>query len=303
MTDGSTTGGSRVPTPSVIGIAGVAVAAIVVVAGLWAGHLEVGLLAAAATLGVTHAIEPDHVAGITALTHEAGDPKLSALVGGCFATGHVVLVVVWIAVATAVLGTTEFPAVYEQVGLVFVGVVLTALGLYLGASGARTLVHRHDHDHDGERHAHTHVHLPGRVSRWLSDRSVDHDHADGSAHFESTDHAHPDDTDHTHDHGALGYLKIGTVGALFTLSPPVSMIAFVTVAMGEHWTLVAGAVLAYAVAIVSTMALIGGGAGSLFKMTKAWGRTVHAASQVIASVVVLAIAAHLFSDLLPALLG
>lgn len=125
----------RFRTPSMIGIGGVIVAAIVVVAGLWAGQFEIGLLVAAATLGVTHAIEPDHVAGITALTHEAGDPRLSALVGGCFATGHVVLVVVWIGLATAIFGTTEFPAVYEQAGLVLVGVILTALGVYSGRAG------------------------------------------------------------------------------------------------------------------------------------------------------------------------
>lgn len=81
------------------------------------------------------------------------------------------------------------------------------------------------------------------------------------------------------------------------------MIAFVTVAMGKHWTLVAGAVLAYAVAIVSTMAVIGGGAGTLFQVTKSRGQTVHAASQVIASVAVLVVAALLFSDLIPALLA
>lgn len=284
---------------SVIGIGGIVVTALVILAGLWAGYLEVGLLAAAGTLGVTHAIEPDHVAGIAALTHEAGDPRLSALVGGCFAAGHVVLVIVWVAVAMAVLGTTEFPAVYEQAGLVFVAVVLTALGVSLGASGMRKLVHRHGHDHDGDRHVHTHLHLPERLAGWLG-RGEAHDHTAPGARGDA---AHSRGSGHRHDHGTLGYLKIGTVGALFTLSPPVSMIAFVTVAMGESGLLVAGAVLTYAVAIVGSMALIGGGAGSLFRLTKARGLRVHATAQIVAGVVVLAVAVHLVRDVLPPLLG
>ena len=53
-----------------------------------------GALLTAGVLGTTHGIEPDHVAGIAALTHEAADPKLSALVGGCFAAGHAIAQVV-----------------------------------------------------------------------------------------------------------------------------------------------------------------------------------------------------------------
>lgn len=44
-------------------------------------------------LGVTHAVEPDHVAGISSLTSEYADARLSALVSACFSLGHVALVV------------------------------------------------------------------------------------------------------------------------------------------------------------------------------------------------------------------
>ena len=40
-----------------------------------------GALLTAGVLGVTHAIEPDHVAGIASLTGRYGDSRLSALVG------------------------------------------------------------------------------------------------------------------------------------------------------------------------------------------------------------------------------
>ena len=55
----------------------------------------VGALVTASVLGVTHAVEPDHVAGIASLTGRFGDARLSALVGVWFSLGHVALVVGW----------------------------------------------------------------------------------------------------------------------------------------------------------------------------------------------------------------
>ena len=241
----------------------------------------VGYLLTAGLLGITHGIEPDHVAGITALTHEAGDPKLSALVGGCFAAGHALLVVAWIAAAHVLFGTTAFPPALEQVGTLFVGVVLAGLSLYLGVTGTRKLIHRHRHDHGSEPHSHYHLHLPASIRP-------------------STD-GHGS---HAHDHTMLEYLKIGTVGALFTLSPPVSMIAFISVTIPTGGQpLLIGIVAAYTVTIIATMALIGGGAGSLFRLSKAQGERVHAISQVIAGVVVLGFAVNILAGLAPGLVG
>lgn len=246
----------------------------------------VGYLLTAGVLGITHGIEPDHVAGITALTHEAGDPKLSALVGGCFAAGHALLVVLWIAVAYLVFGTTSFPAAFEQFGMLFVGVVLSLLSLYLGVTGTRKLLHRHRHDHGDTLHSHYHVHLPASIR------------PSAGSHDDATE-GHGD---HGHEHTTLEYLKIGTVGALFTLSPPVSMIAFISVTMSESGsTLMVGVVAAYAVSIIATMALIGGGAGSLFQLSKAQGERFHAVSQVVASVLVLGFALNILLGLVPEL--
>jgi nickel/cobalt exporter len=236
----------------------------------------IGYLLTAGLLGIIHGIEPDHVAGITALTHEAGDPKLSALVGGCFAAGHALLVVVWIAGGYLLFGTTSFPAVFEQLGTLFVGVVLALLSLYLGVTGTRKLIHRHRHDHGEKLHSHYHIHLPASIR------------PSGADHGE-----------HSHDHGVVEYLKIGTVGALFTLSPPISMIAFISVTVADSGsTLMLGVVAAYAVSIIATMAVIGGGAGSVFQFSKAKGERFHAISQVVASVIVLGFAANVFVGLL-----
>lgn len=242
------------------------------------------LLLTAGVLGLAHGIEPDHVAGITALTHEAGNAKLSALVGGCFALGHAILVVVWLALAALLFGTTSFPPQFEQFGLLSVGIILVLLSLYLGVTGTRNLFHKHHHDHDDGGHTHFHEHLPASIR------------ADRDGH---SDHSHGE---HNHGHGVIEYLKVGTVGALFTLSPPVSMIAFITVAMSDSGgTVAVGVVAAYTVSIVATMAAIGGGAGSLFQLSKGKNERLHASLQVVAAVLVLVFAIYHLAGVIPTL--
>lgn len=238
----------------------------------------IGMMATAGLLGVTHAIEPDHVAGITALTDGAGDSRLSAVVGASFATGHVLLVVAWVVVATVLLGATTFPPVLETVGLTVVGAVLVVLSGVLGASAGWRLVHRHEHEHVDGPHAHFHLHLPG-VS-------------------------HAPHGDHGHEHGVREYLKVGVVGALFTLSPPLSMIVFVSVVLANApVTLVVPVVLAYAVAITGTMSAIGFTAGTVFRLTSGRGARVHAALQMAVAGAVMVVAIHVLRENVPALLA
>lgn len=240
-----------------------------------------GLLLTAVVLGVTHGIEPDHVAGITALTHEAGDPRLSAIVGACFAVGHSLLVVLWIGIGWGILGLTAFPGAFERFGLLAVGFVLSILGLYLGLSGTRKLLHRHEHTHDARNHVHYHLHLPA----WLSSAVPRSD--DGGR-------------DHGHDHGVVEYLKIGTVGALFTLSPPISMMAFISVVMSSAGVAEILLVIAlYTVAIIATMTVVGGSAGTIFHGLKRDGEDLHAISQVLASVIVLIFAITVLIEAVP----
>ncbi|MFB6086079.1 MAG: hypothetical protein ABEJ84_04645 [Halodesulfurarchaeum sp.] len=249
-----------------------------------------GLFVSAGVLGITHAIEPDHVAVIAALTHEAADPKLSAIVGGCFAIGHAILVVIWVGTALLLFGATRFPPVLEQFGLLVVGTILAMLSLYLGVTGTRRLLHRHEHEHGAGPHSHVHVHLP-----------IGSPGGTGSGEQGDAMDAHGD---HAHDHGVLEYLKIGTIGALFTLSPPVSMIAFISVVMSNRGgTLVVGVVAAYTISIVASMAAIGSGVGSLSKRTRRKGERYHAMFQIVASVLVFAVAVLLLVDAVPPLLS
>lgn len=241
-----------------------------------------GTLTTACVLGVTHAIEPDHVAGISSLTSGQGDPKLSAVVGACFSMGHVVLVVAWLTVGYVLLGQTSFPASFDAFGKLAVAVVLGAVGLAMAFTGLRTALttHTHEHEHDGETHTHRHRHLLP-----FAGESHDHDHADGLISARTV----------------AGYLKTGVVGGLFALSPPISMIAFAATLFPNYGAgVVALAVVAYAVAITLAMSLIGAGAGAMFGATKVDPR-VHGAARGVAGVLVTGFALVMLAGVLPTL--
>jgi nickel/cobalt exporter len=224
------------------------------------------ILLTAAVLGITHGIEPDHAAGILSLTSESGDSRLAAIIGACFATGHVILVGIWIGIAQLLFEMTSFPQFIEPLGTAVLGVVLVLLGVTIGFLGSRKLIHTHEHSHGDEGvHHHYHVHLP----------IIGNDHHSLAA------------PPHAHDHSTVEYLRIGVIGALFTLSPPLSMMAFISIVIadvgGETVALVVGI---YAIAIILTMAVIGSGIGMVFTRVRAHGTKIHATAQLFAAVLV-----------------
>ena len=227
-----------------------------------------GALATAGLLGVTHAVEPDHVAGISALTSEYADPRRSALVGACFSLGHAALVVAWLVGAAILLGRAEFPAVYGRIGTAAAGLLLGVLGAGLAVAGLRRALARTEHRHGETSHSHRHVSLPV-----------------------------PGFDGHAHDETTTAYLRTGLVGALFTLSPPVSMMLFATALLPDHGAGVAAlAVATYAVAITLAMSAIGAGVGSAFARTRTRDGRLHAAAQTAAGVAVVALAGSLLLD-------
>lgn len=266
-----------------------------------------GALATAGVLGVTHAMEPDHVAGISSLTSRHGDARLSALVGACFSIGHVALVVLWLSIGYLVLGRTDYPPLFDAIGTLGVAVILGILGAVMAVGGLRSVMHAHEHRHDGEAHTHSHLHLP-----WIGadEHSHDNDHGHGLDKTRAVDghdfdqHEIPGETEsqHDHDHGVRGYLKTGLVGALFTLSPPLSMILFSSTLFPTYGvSAVALAVVVYAVAITGTMSLVGAGVGSLFGVVTEDPR-IHGVFRGVGGVVVSGFALSLALDVTPAIL-
>lgn len=226
-----------------------------------------GALATAGALGVTHALEPDHVAGISSLTSRYGDSRLSAFVGVCFSAGHVALVVLWLVVAYLLLGQTSFPPVWDAVGTVAVAVLLGGFGAVLAVRGYRAAAHTHAHEHHDHHGGPTepHVHLP----------------LVGSAQ--------------DHDHTTQAYLQTGLVGALFTLSPPLSMIVFLgTVIPARGFPVAVLSVGAYAVGITLTMGAIGAGVGSVFAIAQRHRRT-YGVARLVTGVAVVGLALWLLA--------
>lgn len=230
-----------------------------------------GLLVTAGALGVTHGLEPDHVCGITGLTRGRNGPKPSAVIGGCFALGHALVVLLWIVVAYWILGVTSFPRSFEQIGGVIVGIVLTVIGLSLGSSGVTDLL---------------------ATAHPRAERGSDAP-SDGQSHLQSSDRfEHRVSAAKRAEFGILEYCKIGTVGTLFTLSPPISMIAFVSITINERGLMaILALVAAYAVAITVTMAAVGGGSGAVFRFSEARNKRFHAISRVIAAGLIMVFAA------------
>lgn len=204
----------------------------------------VGILLSAALLGVTHGIEPDHVAGITALAADGGRRR-AGTVGACFAAGHVALVAVWVAVGTSFVDRLPV-APLDAFGSTALGLVLLAVALVTARAGLRSLRGRDD----------------ARVGAALVERF-----------------GRPD--------SVRGILAVGVVGALFTLSPPLSMLAFVTGVLPTAGAAGAwAAVLAYAATIVAVMTGAGLVAGGTFGALDARGRRTRAAGQLLVGGVV-----------------
>lgn len=230
------------------------------------------VVVSAALLGVTHTLEPDHVAGISALATGSGETRIATLAGSAFGIGHALLVCGWVGLWYLLSGVHAVPGWMDEVGTALVAALLAVLAAFFVTAALRRVVHRHEHTHDTGGHAHFHVHLP------LGSGS---------------------DPAHEHEHTPLGYLKMGVLGALFTLSPPLSMIAFLaTVHQAVGGTVVWAAVGVYSITIVLGMAALGAGAGRLSGTVARYGSRVHAGLQLATGAVLLAVALHLLWPLL-----
>lgn len=216
----------------------------------------VGLIQALFTsflLGLFHGIEPDHAAAIATLTSEKSS-KESVLIGIFFALGHIVIVSGWLIVIT--FGMRWVPKeIMNTVGEMVLGIVLGLLGMFMVIQG----VHNHRHKHREIKHEHSHLHLLGRG--------------------------------HGHKHGFLELFKFSLVGSAFALSPPLSMMTFlsaVIISQGLKFILV----FSYALAILISMGLVGAGAGALFGYLQ--GRRFYAMVRALAGVLIIGYAVTTF---------
>jgi ABC-type nickel/cobalt efflux system permease component RcnA len=109
-------------------------------------------------LGLRHALEPDHIAAVSAFVSQDRAVLRSCLRGTFWGIGHTAAL---LAAGVAVLAfkLQISPELERHVDTV-VALVLVLLGghVVLRALGAVSL-HRHEHSHDGTAHSHVHVHV------------------------------------------------------------------------------------------------------------------------------------------------
>jgi len=112
---------------------------------------------------------------------------------------------------------------------------------------------------------------------------------------EATDHGH-ESTDGVvpRAHGVGAYCKTAVVGALFTLSPPLSMILFASTLFPPVRRHRRARGRSLCRSITTTMSAIGAGVGTLFGVTAANPR-LHAGARVLGGVVVVGFAVSMLS--------
>jgi hypothetical protein len=231
---------------------------------------DLGVLGAALVLGVTHGFEPDHAAGISALTSETDGRAHAAFVGASFAVGHALVVVAWVAVLSALgASASAAPAAIGEAGSTLAGLVLGVVAVLLGTTGVRRL----------------------RGLPVGSEAAASEEDAGWTGRVLAAARSHL----HTHPHrNRTDYLRTGVIGSLFAASPPVSMLAFVSAVVptaGAEGAV--GAVAAYTAALTVTLAAVGGGVGSLVTFVRGRGTRAYAAFEIGAAVVVVWFAASM----------
>ncbi|MGP0594382.1 urease accessory protein UreH domain-containing protein [Nitrospira sp. T9] len=120
-------------------------------------HLLITSLLLGLTLGITHALDPDHLMAMGTLAAESRDIRRSALLGAIWGVGHTcaLALVGYLVLSLKWTIPLQMAAHME----VMVGAMIVALGVHLLW---RTLqpwtVHHHEHHHEEMTHSHVHVH-------------------------------------------------------------------------------------------------------------------------------------------------
>jgi len=116
-----------------------------------------GLMSLGLFLGMTHAMDADHIAAVSAMWNRQGGKHGLMRRGLCWGAGHGIAL---LALCAVLLSTGQALSEQKQ-ALLELGASL--LILYLGGQLIwqmyRRRVHIHIHEHDGKRHLHMHSHL------------------------------------------------------------------------------------------------------------------------------------------------
>jgi len=126
-------------------------------------------------LGLRHALDPDHLAAVSALLLNKGQSRggRAGLLGLAWGLGHATTLTLF--GLPVVLFSRSLPAALQQAAELIIGIVIVALALRLLHRWRAGRFHVHPHEHGSVSHVHAHVH--------------------GEAH------GHGEAAGHSHDHG------------------------------------------------------------------------------------------------------
>lgn len=124
-------------------------------------------------LGLTHAVEADHLAAVSAIVSEKKNVFTSAIIGGFWGLGHTISL--FVVGALVIFLKLQISESVEAKLEAIVGGMLVLLGLNaLRKIFTAKEIHAHSHEHGA--HGHTHIHLhKDEEEKWhhrLSPRSV-----------------------------------------------------------------------------------------------------------------------------------
>lgn len=134
------------------------------------GVLGLGLL-----LGVTHALDADHVAAVSTLVGRERSLGRSCFLGVAWGLGHTAALLV-AGIGVIAFKLTISPRLEHGLEMV-VAVVLVLLGGHVLVQSLREVgIHRHEHTHDGRIHGHLHLHLKRDLGHGATHAVAAHDH-------------------------------------------------------------------------------------------------------------------------------
>ena len=136
-----------------------------------------GILALGFLMGMSHALEADHLAAMAAMSSDRSGGKRRMMVRGAFwGTGHTLTLFI-LGGVVLIFGFVLTDAGAARLEFA-VGIMLVLLGLHLFYSMVRRRIHFHAHAHDnGKPHLHAHSH--NGETKKHADSGHDHVHAQG----------------------------------------------------------------------------------------------------------------------------
>ena len=134
-----------------------------------------GLMSLGLFLGMTHAMDADHIAAVSAMWNRQGGKYGLMRRGLYWGAGHGIAL---LALCALLLSTGRALSVQNQALLEFgASLLILYLGMQLIWRMYRRRVHIHIHEHDGKRHLHMHSHIndhakSGTAIRMMSRRMI-----------------------------------------------------------------------------------------------------------------------------------